>query len=496
MRRQGFSLTALDELVLSEHSGAVGINACLDYIPGAKLLGYVAARLYAQLNADEAWCVFHSGKVRFSDASPSFGASAWSVPAPLAFHYEKLDGPDTGTFHNLSHPHSETLSQPKQLRHGHLNHANRLLTRRQPRQTHAKVALARRHMSRHATSAATSARDRNDLFAYEAIEAGARFAFTIEADADVDEALFTRVCDTLHGAHVRVGRSRNAQFGRCACERLDEAPGFSVAEPRREVRGGEVRLLLCADLALRDPLSGAPTLRPTPAQFGLMSGEWAPALSCLRARVYSPFNGHRRAHDLERQVLTRGSVLVFEGVDPGEVEALQTRAACGFGLYREQGLGRVLVNPSCLDKATWTASPEAPSREARASSAAVPSSPYATLAARRVAHAKQRDTLVSLAQTIAQRLPTRGPGRAQWGTVRQLAASAVSGEALDGQLFEPERGFLVHGVSKQAWSGTAARLREALSEADHTCWPELLTLVASLMARQLANTDTERGGAR
>ncbi len=125
------------------------------------------------------------------------------------------------------------------------------------------------------------------------------------------------------------------------------------------VRGSDERTLvlwLISDLAALDEY-GQPTLSPQLHSLarGLPKGDFKPDASFTDTRRYSPYNGYRRAHDLERQVIRQGSVLTFVNLDPplsaGHLDIL----AAGIGTCREAGLGAVQVNPKLLqqEKPDW-----------------------------------------------------------------------------------------------------------------------------------------------
>ena len=71
MQQATFDITLQQHLIISQQAATAGAHHSHDYIPGSVLLGLAASRLYAQLDEDAAWTLFHSGLVRFGDALPT-----------------------------------------------------------------------------------------------------------------------------------------------------------------------------------------------------------------------------------------------------------------------------------------------------------------------------------------------------------------------------------------------------------------------------------------
>lgn len=95
MRTQGIRITLQEDCVFSAGMATEGGHEGLDRIPGQALLGVAAARLYRELSTEEAYTVFHSGRVRFGDGLPAPDGTP-AVPVPLAWHHPKEDDPEDG----------------------------------------------------------------------------------------------------------------------------------------------------------------------------------------------------------------------------------------------------------------------------------------------------------------------------------------------------------------------------------------------------------------
>jgi CRISPR-associated protein Csx10 len=346
MKSFHFRLTCQDDIVLSQSAATTGGHRSLDYIPGATLLGASAALLYTTLGPD-AFDVYHAGKVRFGNALPVTEEGEAAFPVPLAWHHAKgvsvadqsTGSIDTAAVFNFAHqsPGFPQDQQPKQLRVGFITGDARLLAVHHG--FRLKTAIDRKR----------GAAAESQLFGYESIRAGTRFAARVDFDDDISSEITTQVIATLTGV-LRIGRSRGAQYGRVLCEK-QEPIGEPVSSP---ARGRLLTVWLLSDLVVVDPLLGQPTFAPRPEWLGLPAGRLLARGCFMQTRRYSPYHSIRRAYDIERQAIRQGSVLTFEldqDLDPDSWESVVADARRGLGLYREQGLGQVWLNPPLLDGA-------------------------------------------------------------------------------------------------------------------------------------------------
>lgn len=408
----------LDDAAITESSATVGGHDTLGYLPGAVLLGAAARRCYPSGDDARAYRMFHAGGVRFGAALPLGPAGAVTVPMPLSLHHPKGDRAHVV---NLARAAREAGVQYKQERTGFLAEDGH------------RVEPAQRSSMRTSIGANGRARD-GFLYTITAIAAGTRFRARIDADEAQDLA---SVRDALLGGEIRVGRSRGAEFGRARVTAAETKPTATwQAGP-----AGRAVFLCLADLALRDRDTGHPTLVPEPADFGLPGWSWAPRLSFLRFRTYSPFNGFRRRPDLERQVIAAGSVLVF--VKDGETaDAAAVRAAIerGVGEHRGEGLGQVAFEPAMLRAER----PVLLAKDRDATSVDAPAQAPGELGAWVAGREKERtatDAVWSTAMEWVKKLASVPMPAAQWGEVRALARRrhATSPKALAEEL----RQFLV-----------------------------------------------------
>lgn len=344
MKTNQYLLTLRQPVIISEKAASVGAHQSLDYIKGSTLLGLLASRLYKDLSSDEAFLIFHSGKVRFNDALPVLpDQTQVAYPVPMCLHSFKAEKYADG--HTLfankifdiskaqadqSLQHNMKEKQPVQLRNFYIS------------MTGMRISPDKEHTLKTAIDPKQNRAKDAQLFGYEALSAGQIFGFSIDIDDDVPSTVVDKLSAIVGDAHL--GRSRSAQFGA-----VHIAQQQSIQPPQQKRQPQQLLTLwLISDMQLQK--NGQPTLIPEPQVMGLPEGtKWLTEESFLRTRRYSVYNAYRRHYDKERQVIGRGSVLRYElPADFDDYEPLYQYLACAIGIQTEQGLGQVWVNPEML----------------------------------------------------------------------------------------------------------------------------------------------------
>ncbi len=476
-----FIATLESETILSETSATAGSHCTLDYLPGACFLGSCAAQLYGTLSSEDAFTVFHSGNVRFGNAYPLSNSGIPTLPIPLSWHHFKGETAVSSDEHdshrkrtdksdkrlrsdvikNLLHTTESTFhewensgKQPKQIRDGFMtlcgvsviNSANYRL----------KTAIDRN------TKRAAEAQ----LFGYECLKEGSRWWFTVECDSSVSQKLCDEIAASFR-SKIRIGRSRTAENGIVTV--VQEKT--SIFAPVVTTSTSPLLHVYClTDLALRETSSGVPVTVPSGSHFDLPHTRFKGEKSFLRTRSYAPFNGKRKANDLERHVICKGSVITFEKQDASvftaeEIDSIRKALTPGTGMYRQDGLGRVLVNPGFLMSESISFSPSLPT--VPPAKLVEPKLPVATMQLTNWLLEKSRDktgdieisqqveewtTLLIKAITLQEREGNPCPGNSQWGAVRDIASSQqLSHEELNAALFGV-KGLCTHVVSQTQWA--------------------------------------------
>lgn len=323
------------DIILNQDSGNKTQNKTLDFIPGNNFLGIVA-QAYGSFSPDDAATVFHSGKVRFSDAHPAIGNNR-SLRVPFSLYYPKLESARENTYqhHLITDADSINLQrervQLKQCRTGFYD-----LSESPATQAHVDT----RYSIKSAYDREKRRSKDESMFLYESVGRGIDLFFYVDVDADVKDDLVKKIYAALIGEH-RLGRSRSAQYGLVVIEpaTFDQPKSVSKKQKRHSVYA-DGRLIFLDQY-------GLPTFRPTASDLGFKPDakiNWS--LSQIRTFSYAPWNGKRESFDTERCGIEKGSVFIVDSSD--EVETPH-RAYTGY--YNNEGFGRVLYNPCFLDKA-------------------------------------------------------------------------------------------------------------------------------------------------
>ena len=500
-----YTLRLESDAVVTASSATAGGHETLNYVPGAALLGAAAHRLRGLFEEDPelAFTLFHSGRVRFLPALPMGTNGQRSLPAPLSCHHEK-DARLGDGLENLAVGRVARLEVAKQIREGYVTPDGQLVTV-SPRE--ALKCATERQMALHEAGEEEEG-DVNNLYSYQSIPAGTELLFSVQVDDDLPGGrapldVSERVAQALDD-HVAVGRSRSAEFGWARVDACGEPASWPLASGQDD----HVLIYLCSDLALTDPATGQPTLSPQSAHFGL-DGEPDLTHTFLRARRYSPFNAHRQRPDLERQVLAAGSVLAFRCQATLDLDEVRTRLKHGVGLWRQDGLGQVLVNPAFLSSEKLSVlEPE----DRDPPQAAAPGGELAAWLRQRHDRQQQDEGAFRTAREWEGKLAKfsrRGPGRAQWGAVREVASTAASGEELITRLFtgKPEegdaedkmRGLLYVGARSRAWKvrvggDEAVKIFHELAagHGEDAALPTVVRLLAARMAKLAEQQERDR----
>lgn len=441
MRSLFFTARLVSDAVISERSATAGGHTSLDYLPGATLLGAAAARLYKD-NPAVAYSLFHSGAVRFGNAYPLTHDNRPTLPVPLCWHLPKgKETEDLTQACNLIHVPDEQFEawdnrgeQQKQLRGGYVSPDGKKLSPERNYRIKTAVNRDRQGMA-----------DDAQLFGYQSLAAGTCWYFRVDFDDGIDPQLVGQVGDALCGA-IRVGRSRSAEYGLLAISSSEKEP-LQFAPT-----AGERLLLYClSDLALTDRQTGAPILVPEPGVLQLDSATFNPARSYLRTRSYAPFNSTRKRFDLERQVIAKGSVLVYDrpgGFGAGELQQLQQRLACGIGSYRQDGLGQLLVNPPFLAEVSFAgfAAPALAPPPAAEPQRLPPLAGW--LGAKAAQRSEEAAVVKQVDDWIRELAGDRCPKNSQWGQLRTIA---VQGKDLD-EIKSRLTKLCDAGVSQKQWA--------------------------------------------
>lgn len=332
-------ITLQDDCIFSERNATEGAHRALDYIPGSALLGAAAARLYQEIGNSRAFDWFHSGKMRFGNAYPLTKEGYQTFPMPACWHQAKgakavqENKADDNQIYRLDKCQDNKLPgkptpQPQQLRSGYISLNGSVVN--PEKSFRMKTAI----------NAETGRAKDAALFGYDALQAGQRFYAQIHCDDDFTDAELQKL-KNVFASPVLLGRSRSAEYGRVT---IDIIRTYNTISQKSSDL--EITLWLLSDLMVIDQY-GQPTLTPNSKDLGLPEGEILAEKSFLRTRRYSTWNTKKQSYEMERQVINKGSVLVYK-LKFALTEEHLNRIQMGLGIERQAGLGQVWLNPLLL----------------------------------------------------------------------------------------------------------------------------------------------------
>ena len=428
-----FELELLSDTSFSATGASIGGGETLTTLPGAALLGAAAARLNPQgadpLSAADFFRACIAGGVRFGDGLPVFGDQV-GLPSPLCLHTEK----GKTSIYNLARMQRPD-GQLDQRRTSYVTADGEV----------GDVGV--RRTLRTALADDGRARDRH-LHAIESVAAGTRYRATVACD---DAALLERVGRALQSG-IRLGRSRGAEFGEVSVKRLPTA----TAIPTRDVAGDRAVLLCASDVALRHPDTGAPTVEATPQTLGLPPDCTVEAdRTFLRLRRYSPFNGHRKRPELERQILQAGSVITVRLGKGTTAETLRKKFASGVGEHTGAGLGVIVVNPLVLANEQPLLTPW--KAKVAPTESEPPGDQVGKWLKQQVAHDRNEAAIQKWMESATEVLARFSRvGRSQWGEVRRQARDARFAKKSARDLRDALELWMADGQTFMIWSTRSA----------------------------------------
>ena len=342
MPSKTFKLTLQSDVIITSDSATQGEHESLDFIPGSVIRGVVINNLRDIFKPE----LFFSGKIRFNNAYPMTKDGFIALPTPLSYHSVKNQSKKD--IFNKVFEFSKEMGQFEQLRENYI--CEKMRHFEQPHDNtpvydeivigssyHMKTALPRKEINEY-----NNRKDKNDgqLFGYKSIKSGNVFCYSIDFDEDINNDEIEKITNCLKG-NIHIGKSRSAEYGLALSEQIIDVKQNEIGTPPQET----TILYLASDLYLEE--NGIPITRLKPEHFGLTADceiDWDH--SFVRYRKYSPWNSFWKGRMRERQVINKGSVITIKKkLNSNE---LNNRLKKGLGLFREEGLGRILVNPNFL----------------------------------------------------------------------------------------------------------------------------------------------------
>ena len=450
MKQINFKCKLLSDVVLKSTSATEGASENLDYIPGAKFLGIAAKSLYDTTDSEKTLDIFHNGNVQFGDAHICIkGKRTLKVPASWFFKKGNSVGDDKYLHHKLTEDIKQDLSekgiQLKQARKGYFS-------------DNKFINIDNNFSIKSAYDSSKRRAKDSQMYGYFALPKGSVWEFTVNTkDKYIDE-----ITSSLVG-RKRIGRSRSAEYG---LVKINIIKDNKVALDEN-IKAGEVIMYAESNLCFYNDL-GQNTLQPKASQLGFSDDvtiKWNK--SQVRTRTYQTWNSKRYNRDADRVIIEKGSVFI---VDTKE-NVNSSIFSIGIGSHKNEGFGRVIVNPDfltsdneklnlSLKKFELTTTIEYPIKEGSKDSLLIEFLKAKQAEKKRVIGV---DELVN--NFKKNHLSTFGGITAsQWGQVRNYAKHAANEKVLKQLLFAKEVGYFMHGQSEHKWRESNRRwtLKESL----------------------------------
>jgi len=320
MRELIFQVEFKSDIVLPATSNTEGNIQNLDFIAGSNFLGMVAKNYN---NFSNSFDVFHSGKVRFGDATV-LKDNKITYKMPLSYFYEKLD--DKKIFNHHLIKDFKQFNQLKQKRDGYIT------------KDLDEVYIDYNYSQKSAYDKSKRTSLEGSMFGYTAIKNGLKWQFIVKIDNSIDNKDIKLLKKTLLDSK-RLGKSKSAQYGRVE---ITPKENPKVEEIEDKSKKDTTILYFNSRVALIDN-NGYPTLDLSYICDGL---EVDYSKTQIKTQTFTPYNGARETKDYERVVISKGSVVAIKDIKQEQLDSIKS----GIGAYLSEGFGDILINPTFLSE--------------------------------------------------------------------------------------------------------------------------------------------------
>jgi hypothetical protein len=320
MNELTFQVKFLSDIVLPASSNTEGNIENLDFIPGSNFLGMVA-KSYSDFN--DSFKVFHSGAVRFGDATLLHEGKA-TYKMPLSFFHEKLNKNEMVNHHLIED--FTKFKQLKQKRKGYIT------------QELEEVSFKYNYAQKSAYDKEKRRSKDSSMYGYSAIPSGTLWQFSVKYDVLESEDV-ERIKNNLLGKK-RLGKSKSSQYGQIEISEAQKVSTVACGGAKTST----ILLYAKSRLALVDE-EGNPTYNLKYLIDGIDESNIVWEKSQIKTSTFTPYNGAMQTKSYERVVINSGSVIVLQNLSDEQLKSLKD----GVGIYLSEGFGEVLVNPIFLE---------------------------------------------------------------------------------------------------------------------------------------------------
>jgi len=452
-----FKVEFLSDIVLPASSNTQGKIDSLDFIAGSNFLGMVAKdKEYNKF--ENSFDVFHSGKVRFGDAT-LLQDDVPTYKVPLSFFHEKLDKKRTV---NQLHSPLSTLTQAKQFREGYIT-------------KDFSFAMVEYNYTQKSGYDKSKRRSKDSsMYGYSAIQKGTKWQFVLKYHHSISPKDLERIKNNLIGKQ-RLGKSKSSQYGEINITLIDR----EVEQIEDTTLKSEMILYVKSRLALIDE-NGDPTYDLRYLVDGLEYKQIDWSRTQLRTSTYNRYDGSRKTRDTQRVVINSGSVIVLKDITQEMINSIKR----GVGIYLSEGFGEVLINPSFLMQKSFKLD-EFKKIEQPNISKKIRDDMVKFLFMKDEQRRKTLQVAIAVRKFIEENQNIYSKAmNSQWGTIRSICMSS-SDELIKNSVEAYIRG----GVAKDKWQGQKSkRLLEAINKSNS---PLAFTKLLSIQMPKLKENQNE-----
>ena len=450
MRELIFEITFKSPIILQASSNTQCKINSLDFIPGSAFLGMAASR-YGEFG--DPFKIFHSGAVKFCDASPIKDSKEF-FKIPLSYFHEKLDNGKIYNHHLLNDSEFKKFTQLNQMRSGYIHDENEQLSMDLVfSQKSAYDKNKRRSMD-------------SQMYGYEAFRGGMKWRFSVKFEPSVSEYDINLIKETLERS-TRLGKSKSAEYGAVEIkfigENTDETQSFTPPE-------GYTFIYAKSRLALIDE-SGNPSYDVKYILPNLGANNVDYEKTQIRISNFTPYNGARATKDYERACINKGSVITLKNLSAEQIAELKK----GVGAYLSEGFGEVLINPLFLSGGDAQERPiklQNKDKEKQAyTDLPIQSNLAKFLRQKETAKGQTLEIAGDVAKFIRDHKNKFNKiSNSQWGAIRALCKS-------NSDIAEEVDKFISNGVAKDKWYDAKEVFINAIKE---SAWPLKFTMLVSM----------------
>ena len=459
MRQRDFKVTFLSDIVLHGSSNSEGNIETLDFITGSSFLGMVAKNYDEFAKTFDTFDIFHSGKVRFGEATPYF-ENKTTYKVPFCFFAPKLDSDkkEVRNNHFIDYDNQAELDkQYKQIRSGYIT------------SNFDYINLDHTYSQKAAYDKENRKSKDSSMFGYKAIKKGATWKFTIKFDKDLDEKIEKQVVENILGEKY-LGKSKTAQYGKILIEELKDFK----EENLENLNPKEITYVyINSSLALFNA-NGMPTFEPTIENLGLTNASINWEKTQIRTKKYTSYNFKRQTNDYTRLVIEKGSVIALKNVSNEDINILKN----GIGGYLNEGYGEVLINPSFLLKEGSFSLNKTEKKEVKLD---IQKEKVDDVLISFLKNKKEsKNKTYSLGEEVQEFIEDNKTkfemvSKSQWGQIRML----VQFNQKNRDYVEKIKDFITHGTSKKQWESAEKTLFSILDTKDM----EFIKLLSMMMPK-------------